>query len=262
LCDDSGEEFKQMLTCDDAGKLRSNLPISELLLSHSREFARVCVVILASFLFYACSLQPNIPIIVDDRVEQLVQADAMQILAVSPDRENLLSYRILLSAFPRSDILGMSIGQRRIYISYELGRRALRNSRYRWLLRQTLAHEIAHEIAGHAGQMQASFNRAAMARSITASDIGLPRYVNVQSYSLEKELQADLEGMSYWSKLHWDCAIWVRIFEEFEKRNYPGDALHPTDARLQQASRACLPAAGFERNSAQANSPAPESNRP
>ncbi len=228
------------------------MPIPELRVSDARHFAGVCVVILASLFLQACTLQPNIPIIVDDRVEQLIQADAMQILAVSPDHENLFRYRIVLSSFPRSDILGMSIGQRRIYISYELGRRALRNPRYRWLLRQTLAHEIAHEIAGHAGQMQASFNRASTARTMSAPDIGLPWYVNLQSYSLEKELQADLEGMGYWSKLHWDCAIWVGIFEDFQKRNYTGDALHPTDARLKQASRACLPIAATDPNSVQA----------
>jgi len=108
----------------------------QLLVSDSRHIARFWLVILATFLMQACTLQPNIPIIVDDRVEQLIQADAMQILEVSPDHEHLSRYRILLSAFPRSDILGMSIGQRRIYISYELGSRALRNDRYRWLLRQ------------------------------------------------------------------------------------------------------------------------------
>jgi len=110
--------------------------------------------------------------------------------------------------------------------------------------------------------MQASFNRST-AQSLTGTDIGLPWYINVQNYSLEKELQADLEGMKYWSKLHWDCAIWVRIFEDFQNQNYLGDALHPTDARLKQASRACLPSAASEPNSLQANSARRrESNRP
>ena len=60
-----------------------------------------------------------------------------------------------------------------------------------------------------------------------------------QNYPVEKELQADLLGLSYWVQLGWDCAIWVDILREFEKAKYAGDVFHPTDRRLQQAFASC-----------------------
>jgi hypothetical protein len=107
-----------------------------------------------------------------------MREEAGQILAVSEDAANTSRYQIFLSDFPRADILGMSIGQRRIYISYKLGSRALHNQHHLWLLRQTLAHEIAHEIAGHADYRQINFNRSSAARGMTGRDVGLPWYVS------------------------------------------------------------------------------------
>ncbi|MPZ76064.1 MAG: hypothetical protein GEU77_06030 [Deltaproteobacteria bacterium] len=179
--------------------------------------------------------------VTNDRIEHLLRDEAARILAVTEDRPEISRYRIYLSDFPRADILGMSIGHRRIYISYRLGRRALNSDRHLWLLRQTLAHEIGHEIAGHADQTQISFNRSSPVRGLTNRDLGLPWYVIYQPYSLEKELQADLEGMKYWDRLQWDCSIWVGILEDFKRQNYVGDSLHPTQKRLQQASRVCRP---------------------
>jgi len=192
----------------------------------------------------SCSLAPSISVVKDEPIERLLRAEAERILAVTEDAANTSRYQISLSEFPRADILGMSIGQRRIYINYKLGSRALNSQRHLWLLRQTLAHEIAHEIAGHVIQSKVSFNRSSMADSMTSRDVGLPWYVNFQPYSLEKELQADLEGMKYWEKLDWDCAVWVRILKDFERQNYSGDSLHPTETRLKQAVRACRPEAG------------------
>ena len=190
--------------------------------------------------FVSCSLSPHIPTVSDDRVEALVQNEAAQIVGITADKENFSRYQFFLSDFPRKDILGLSIGNRRIYISYKLGQLALGSSRNRWLLRQTLAHEIAHELAGHASQTgTTSFNRRALGRGVTGSDVGLPADVRFQSYSVEKELEADFEGMKLWSKLHWDCRIWVGILEGFRKQNYVGDVLHPTDERLKQALSAC-----------------------
>jgi hypothetical protein len=134
----------------------------------------------------------------------------------------------------------MSIGQRRIYISYKLARLASSRSRHLWLLRQTLAHEIAHEISGHASRHDMTFNNSTAGRGITSSDIGLPWPVRFRSYSADTELQADLVGLKYWMKLEWDCRIWVRILEDFQQQNYSGGLYHPTDKRLEQASRVCL----------------------
>lgn len=186
----------------------------------------------------ACSIAPHIPVISDDRVERLVRDEAAQILSVTEDKNDFWRYRIFLSDFPRKDILGLSVGQGRIYISYELGKLALRSPRHRWLLRQTVAHEIAHEIAGHA-KGDVRFNSATAGRGVTSRDVGLPWTLRFKHYSSEKELQADLEGLKYWQKLEWDCRIWVRILEEFKKQNYFGDIFHPTNDRLEQAVRVC-----------------------
>jgi predicted Zn-dependent protease len=108
-------------------------------------------------------------------------------------------------------------------------------------LRQTLAHEIAHETAGHANRTGATaFNRAAPADGISSLDVGLPENVKFHNYSMDKELEADSIGLQYWKKLGWDCRIWVRILQGFEKQNYTGDFFHPTDKRLRQARTACL----------------------
>ena len=206
------------------------------------------------FFLLACSVQAQIPTVSDEPVERLVQNEAAQIVAVTDDRNDFSKYQIFLSDFPRKDILGLSIGDRRIYISYKLGQVALQNPRQRWLLRQTLAHEIAHELAGHAKQSgMTSFNRPAAGRGLTGADLGLPGHVRFYSYSVENELEADLEGMKYWGKLHWDCRIWVRILEGFRKQNYVGDVLHPTDERLKQAVTACLPESDDERIAIEAN---------
>jgi predicted Zn-dependent protease len=214
----------------------------------------LCGLILFSLFFLSCSIAPHIPTVLDDGIENLIRHDAAQIIGVTADKENFSRYQFLLSDFPRKDILGLSIGGRVIYISYRLGQLALNSPRYRWLLRQTLAHEIAHELAGHADQSgTTSFNRPSLGRSMTGADVGLPASFRFRSYSVEKELEADLKGMEYWTKLQWDCRIWVRILEGFRKQNYVGDALHPTDERLKQALQSCLPESDGERVAIEAN---------
>jgi predicted Zn-dependent protease len=190
--------------------------------------------------FVSCSIQPDIPSLLDDQVEALVRREAARILAVNEVREHFPQYQFLLSDFPRKDILGMSIGNKRIYISYELASRALTDRSYLWLLRQTLAHELAHETAGHANQEGVIWlNAGALAVGASGREVGLPWYVRVYNYSAEKELEADLKGLGYWNKLGWDCNIWVRILENLRNQNYTGGLFHPTDRRLQQAESVC-----------------------
>jgi predicted Zn-dependent protease len=209
---------------------------------------KLIAVFLCALFLLSCSFQARLPTVSDEPVERLVENEAAQIVAVTDDKNNFSEYQFFLADFPRRDILGLSIGDRRIYISHKLGQVALQNPRQRWLLRQTLAHEIAHELAGHAKQTgMTSFNRSASSRAVTGADLGLPGHIEFHSYSVENELEADLEGMRYWSKLHWDCRIWVRILEGFRQQNYVGDALHPTDERLKQAVIACLPESDGER---------------
>lgn len=188
---------------------------------------------------FSCSIQPQIPSVADHQVESMLRSEAARMLTASEDRENSSKYLFFLSEFPREDILGMSVGSGRIYISYKLATLALVDPDHRWLLRQTLAHEIAHETAGHANQKSTVWFNRFSAAGASGRDLGLPWYVRLVNYSLDKELEADRIGLGYWIKLGWDCRIWVRILEDFQKQNYTGDVFHPTDRRLQQASSVC-----------------------
>ena len=175
----------------------------------------------------------------DHEVEIMLRNEAAAMLTAVESRENPSRYRFFLSEFPRKDILGMSVGSGRIYISYKLTSLAMADPDYLWLLRQTLAHEIAHESAGHANQKNPVWFNQVSAAGPSARDIGLPWYVRLVNYSTEKELDADRIGLGYWSKLGWNCRIWVRILEDLDKRNYRGDDFHPTDRRLQEAKSVC-----------------------
>ena len=198
-----------------------------------------CRLIVSGAVMMSCSLSPKIPVVADEPIERMVSDEASQILAAADPRAEFSHYRFQLSAFPRRDLLGLSIGRGRVYISYQLAQLALKNSYHRWMLRQTLAHEIAHELAGHANQRGAVANTSAAQGGITSRHLGLAGLVQFQNYSVEKELQADFYGMSYWAKLGWDCTIWVNILREFQRQNYAGDSFHPTDRRLAQASASC-----------------------
>lgn len=199
----------------------------------------MCTSMILGGLLTSCS-QARIPTVADDAMELLVRSEAAQIIAVSEDRERISGYHIFLSDFPRKDILGMSIGDRRIYISHDLAKLASRRPSSLWLLRQTLAHEIAHETAGHAKQNASTpLNLGTLMRGISSVDVGLPWNVRFRNYSIESELEADSKGLDYWRKLGWDCRIWVRILQGFERQNYAGDIFHPTDKRLQRAQQVC-----------------------
>jgi len=207
----------------------------------ARGFLFSCRLIVFCVFSLSCSLPPKIPTVADERLEAMVRNEASEIIEVTTDREEFSRYQIFLSAFPRKDILGVSVGDRRIYISHELARLAFSSPRYRWLLRQTLAHEIAHEIAGHAKDRKVtSYSPFTFGRGVTSRDLGLPSNVRFYHYSAAKELEADLNGLNYWRKLHWDCRIWVRILGEYLQINYTGDIFHSTDDRLRQALRLCL----------------------
>ena len=190
----------------------------------------------------SCSTQAHIPIVSDDAVELLVKNEAAQIVAASDDKYGVSHYQIFLSDFPRKDVLGMTFGNRRIYISHQLAKLASRRLSYLWLLRQTLAHEIAHETAGHAKQTGSNFStlNKTLRDGVSNVDVGLPWNVRFRNYSMDKELEADSIGLGYWKKLGWDCRIWVQILQGFESQNYFGDVFHPTDKRLEQAQRLCF----------------------
>ncbi|HTM08524.1 MAG TPA: hypothetical protein VL754_09055, partial [Verrucomicrobiae bacterium] len=150
----------------------------------------------------SCSLV-RLPTVPDYALERRVAEEIAPIIQVTADREHMSEYRVQLANFPRKDILGMSVGARRIYISYDLARAAFKTESARWLLRQILAHEVGHELSGHAkGGTTSAVDRAPQ-DVITAADLGLPSGVRFQNYSMEKELEADRVGMEYWKKLNW-----------------------------------------------------------
>jgi predicted Zn-dependent protease len=200
----------------------------------------LCGLIIFVSLLVSCSAQTSIPTVSDDPIEILVRDEAARIIAVSEDKDRPSDYQIFLSDFPRKDILGMSVGHHRIYVSHELAKLAAKQVPYLWLLRQTLAHEIAHETAGHARQSGATgLTRGPVGGGVSSGDVGLPWSVRLRNYSTDKELEADWKGLQYWERLGWDCRIWVGILKNFERQNYAGDVHHPTDKRLRQAQTVC-----------------------
>ncbi|MGE5058936.1 MAG: hypothetical protein ACM3N3_06775 [Betaproteobacteria bacterium] len=214
--------------------------MAQQLIKTGREALIFLLTLSVCFVLVSCSIQLKIPDVVDDRVKELVRSEAAQVVTVSDDRENFSKYQFFLSDFPREDLLGMSVGNRKIYISYKLAARALTHTGYLWLLRQTIAHEIAHETADHANQKVLSwFTGGNFFFGASGQNVGLPWYVRLYNYPTEKELEADRVGLEYWKRLGWDCRIWVRILENFQKQQYRGDTFHPTDRRLQQALDVC-----------------------
>ena len=165
----------------------------------------------------------------------------LQIVAVSEHRDRLANYQFRLADFTRRDILGLSAGKQRIFISHELSRLAYEHSGYRWLLRHTLAHEIAHDVLGKkfVTQNGTGEHGTGLANRITSRDLGLSERIAFRPYGRLDELAADRRGMEYWQKLGWHCVHWVRLFLDFAKQGYEGDVDHPTGERLQQAVQVC-----------------------
>ena len=200
-----------------------------------------------SFLFLlmlcSCSLHPAsfMPTVSDDRLESFLAGEAAKILEVSENADSAPLYRFYLVKFRREDILGLSLGNHQIFMSYELSHRAYEQKSYRWLFRQTLAHEIAHDVLG-AGNSDGETGLNSVSGStnrVTERDLGLPRIFLFRNYSRTAELAADQKAMEYWQKMGWDCHIWIEIFKNFLENGYIGDADHPTDERLSQAMKIC-----------------------
>ena len=198
------------------------------------------LVVLISFCTSCAPLMARIPTVSDEKVSEFVRATGLEIVAVSEQRDHWAGYKFYLAGFARRDILGLSTGNHQIYISYELARRASRDESYQWLLRQTLAHEIAHDVLGRtdAGP-EKSEDHNGLANRITGSDLGLSGWFSFRLYPRSAELAADRKAMEYWSKLGWDCSRWVALFADFLAQGYQGDVDHPTKERLEQAQEIC-----------------------
>jgi hypothetical protein len=204
---------------------------------------RILIIYLALILSSSCASIPAFffPTVTDERLEAFAVEEAAKVLRVTENARHATLYKFFLANFPREDILGLSIGKHRIFISYELTRRAYAHNGYLWLFRHTLAHEIAHDVLGHDIDEHAP-NINAVSRSpgqIKARDLGLPALISFRNYSLASELAADRKAIEYWKKIGWDCRIWVELFRGFLDRGYTGGPNHPTEERLAQASSLC-----------------------
>jgi predicted Zn-dependent protease len=197
------------------------------------------------FLFALCSCASLpalfLPTITDHRLEAFVAEEAKLILRVSENAHKADRYRFYLAKFPRDDILGLSFGEHRIFISYELTRLAREQTGSLWLFRHTLAHEIAHDALEHAkSEQMASLNSVRQTEGrITGRELGLPLFVSFRNYSPAAELAADQAAMEYWKKIGWDCGIWIKLFRGFFDQGATGDPDHPINERLSQAIRIC-----------------------
>ena len=205
--------------------------------------SRVSAIVFFLFMLCSCASLPALflPTISDERLEAFVAEEAQQILRVSGNAHKAGRYKFYLAKFPRPDILGLSFGEHRIFISHQLTRLAREQSGSLWLFRHTLAHEIAHDVLEHAKDEQmASLNavRQSQAR-VTGGDLGLPLLISYRNYSTAAELAADEKAMEYWKKIGWDCGIWIQLFRGFLDQGYIGDPNHPTNERLSQAIRIC-----------------------
>jgi predicted Zn-dependent protease len=197
-----------------------------------------------ALIFFLNSCSPillGVPTVVDEKLERYVTEVGLEIVAVSEHRDRRANYQFRLADFARRDILGLSIGKQRIFISYELSRLAYQNRDYRWLLRHTLAHEIAHDVLGKgpATREEAGDHKIGLANRITGGDLGLSSRIKFLPYSRTAELAADRRAMEYWHKLGWDCRHWVRLFMDFTEQGYEGDVDHPTKERLEQSMQIC-----------------------
>jgi predicted Zn-dependent protease len=196
------------------------------------------------FLLLLCSCSSSLiplPTVRDYKVESFVAEEAAKILEVSENAHKAADYRFRLVTFPREDILGLSLGNHEIFLSYELSRRAYRQQGYRWLFRHVLAHEVAHDVLEHQStKHEASLSSVPGGRSlITGRDLGLPGNISFRNFSRTFELAADRKAIEYWRKIGWNCQIWVDIFNGFRAQGYVGDADHPTQERLDLAMAMC-----------------------
>lgn len=207
-----------------------------------RPTAWIPAFLLACLLSACAARSPGIPTVRDEKLELFVAAEALRILKVSENARKAALYEFHLVNFPRRDILGLSMGKQQVFISYELTRLAYEKESYRWLFRQTLAHEIAHDVLGPQKESRKPVFGAALglANSITGEELGFMGNGAFRAYSQTSELAADRKAMEYWQKIGWDCGIWVRIFRGFLDQGYAGDVDHPTQERLSQAIRHCL----------------------
>ena len=175
---------------------------------------------------------PPVPheLLVEDAAVETYAASLMQtILAVTPHAHLADRYYVHLARLASwRGLAGAAAGGGIIYLDYGLARAAFDHPRSAAATNfaMVLAHEIAHEVAGH--QARATF--AARYAPSWNDDAGRQA----------RELEADRLAISYWRALGWECGVWVRRFEA-DLRAGRSSVHHPSDQRLGQARALCAP---------------------
>jgi len=215
---------------------------------------------------------PDIERIVDDKVQAFVNNEAMTILSVSRNADRKDFYKFLLGNFENSyevygpEFFGLkysrSVGHHVIYINYDLARTALTNALKKTRLRIELAHQIAHDNAGHniIEQLRKIYvNKYVMGTLVSAGFIGLgvitiPFQAINDAYGSNllhewrnMETEADRLGIEYWKLIGWECMPWVRLHEEpIENWLSKGNEYIPPDLerKLREIGDFCLSTSG------------------
>lgn len=216
------------------------------------------------FLSACATANRDIPTVEDQKVRFFVEDEGWRIVKITEKATDYQRYKFHLARFQRKGVVGLSAGNGEIYINYDLAQQAMTNTGYLWVLRKTLAHEVGHDVAGHAPNQQAVasiFSAGSTVGSImshvpgvvglvgTAINLGsaLVGAASVHLYTRSAELEADRKGIEYFKKLGWDCRVWTRILKRQLEVGDTGDFHHPTEERLTQALELCLPPSHPER---------------
>lgn len=167
---------------------------------------------------------PQCSTVSDPTVEAYAASLMMRILAVTSHAYLADRYTLLLADLRQcGGFAGVSSGGGTIYLDAGWARSAFKTRQLvETYVLMILAHEIGHEIAGHARQVK-SDSYAPDRRGRVAA----------------RELEADRLAIGYWKTLGWPCLTWVRRFEKDIAHGDRGTWHHPTPDRLDQAKRLC-----------------------
>lgn len=217
--------------------------------------------LLISLLVGACATAPTFPARVDPAAQGLVDELGQRVLAVSENRDTAALYRFVLADMTKEGFAGLSAGDHLIYVNYEIASRAAsagRDSGYTTFLLMVLAHEIGHDVMGHAPNQRALANSFTAAQGVASGVSYVPGPIGwigaaaswgfygagaaaTHLYSRSQELEADRKAIEYWKQMGLDCQAWVRRFQALADKGFKGDFHHPTEGRLEQAKALCPP---------------------
>ena len=200
-------------------------------------------------------------------VQQYVTALGQRILAVTEKANDAAKYEFKLSELRKHGALGVSVGNHVIYIDHEFAQKNYQTlggrttTHFPPYLAMVLAHEIAHDIAGHAVKGEAISTVTTTGQLVGRGLSYVPGPIgwagagvswlmygagtaSAYLYGREQELEADRKAIAYWKALRWRCEVWVERFQLLADKGITGDFRHPTEGRLAQARALCAEGEG------------------